>query len=332
LSSTTATPNRIVPALFEEFWSGDMAAAGRRVADDAVVTTTSQLTPTHGLEGVRRALASLGDAFPDAETVIADAVGVDGIEVVRVETRGTHRGELFGFRPTGRSVSISQIAVTTLRDGRVVKLDHQFDLLGLLEDLGVMTPIEEVPYPAIWALSKFARLRRSNAGAAVQRSGDTSAAVGNAAIAERVLARVFNGHDVDAADALFAPDVRVHHPVSRDTIVGVEGFKDLPRKLLEGFPDLHVVLEHAVAEGDRVGARWTIYGTNNGRYRRVPATGRRVEIPVQEIIHLRDGRISEMWFAINLLGVAQQLGVLPSLRTLAKLARVRPTKRRRSEA
>jgi SnoaL-like polyketide cyclase len=80
--------------------------------------------------------------------------------------------------------------------------------------------------------------------------------------------------------------------------------------LLGGFSDLRVTVEHAIADRDLVGARWIIRGTHDGTYRGVPSTGNRVTIPVHEIVRVRDRRLAEMWFGINLLGVAQRKGLL----------------------
>ena len=217
------------------------------------------------------------------------------------------------------------IVVAKDAEGRLAHVQVEYDVLGLLERLRILPSIETVPFAAIWTMSRLGRLRREHQGASeTPQAADVSAQGGNVALVHSVLEEVFNGRNPDAADAYLADDVVIHHPVYPSTVIGREAFKELPRRLLEGFPDLRVTLEHVVGQNDRVGARWVIRGRHQGLYRRVPATGRRVTIPVQEILHVRDGRIVEMWFAINLLAVAQQLGVMPSLAALGRLRRARP--------
>jgi predicted ester cyclase len=125
---------------------------------------------------------------------------------------------------------------------------------------------------------------------------------------------VWNG-DLDRAGEFFASDVIVHHPVQKEPFYGLEGFKQFPRMLRQGFPDLHVTIERVISEGDRIGARWIIHGTHTGVFPLLPLrpSGRTMTLPVNEILHVRDGKLAELWLELNILSVAQQLGVLPPL-------------------
>ena len=125
---------------------------------------------------------------------------------------------------------------------------------------------------------------------------------------------VWNG-DLERAGEFFASDVIVHHPIQKEPFYGLEGFKQFPRMLRQGFPDLHVTIERVISEGDRIGARWIIHGTHTGVFPLLPLrpSGRKMTLPVNEILHVRDGKLAELWLELNILSVAQQLGVLPPL-------------------
>jgi steroid delta-isomerase-like uncharacterized protein len=275
--------------------------------------------------------ARLAAAFPDAAVRVEDVVVGDSSAVVRVVTAGEHLGEFYGLRPTGRQATLKQVALLRFREGAVDELRLEFDLMGLFEQLGVLPPIESAPGAALSVLAGISRVRRRirlhGEAALTTPAVHRPAATANIALVHSVLERVFNERELGAANELLAPDVVVDHPANREVTHGVEKFKELPAKLLEGFPDLRVTVEHAVAEGDRVGARWIIRGTHDGTYRGVPRTGNSVRIPVQEIVRIRNGQICEMRFGINLLGVAQQLGVMPSVAFLARVDRLRPRRR-----
>jgi predicted ester cyclase len=43
----------------------------------------------------------------------------------------------------------------------------------------------------------------------------------------------------------------------------------------------------------------------------LPPTGKGIEMTGIEIFRLRDGRIAELWGEANLMGLMQQLGILP---------------------
>lgn len=78
------------------------------------------------------------------------------------------------------------------------------------------------------------------------------------------------------------------------------------------FPDLRVVVDLAVAEGDLVSVRWTARGTNTGTGNGIPATGRKVEISGTTIFRFEGGAIAEEWTSGDTLGLMRQLGLLPS--------------------
>jgi len=128
---------------------------------------------------------------------------------------------------------------------------------------------------------------------------------------------VWNG-DLERASEFFASDVIVHHPIQKEPFYGLEGFKQFPRMLRQGFPDLHVTIERVISDGDRIGARWIIHGTHTGTFPLLPLrpSGRRITLPVNEILHVRDGKLAELWLELNILSVAQQLGVIPPLEKL----------------
>jgi predicted ester cyclase len=77
------------------------------------------------------------------------------------------------------------------------------------------------------------------------------------------------------------------------------------------FPDLRVVVDLAVAEGDLVSVRWTARGTNTGTGNGIPATGRKVQVSGTTIFRFEGGAIAEEWTAGDTLGLMRQLGLMP---------------------
>jgi predicted ester cyclase len=77
------------------------------------------------------------------------------------------------------------------------------------------------------------------------------------------------------------------------------------------FPDLKVVVDLIVAEGDLVSIRWTARGINTGTGNGIPVTGKRVEVSGTTIFRFLDGAIAEEWTSGDALGLMKQLGLLP---------------------
>jgi len=64
-----------------------------------------------------------------------------------------------------------------------------------------------------------------------------------------------------------------------------------------------------IAEGDKVMGRWTARGTHRGEFMGIPPTGNQVVWTGMTMIHLADGKIVEMWWSHDHLGMFQKLGV-----------------------
>lgn len=94
-------------------------------------------------------------------------------------------------------------------------------------------------------------------------------------------------------DELFAPEFVDHSTPGQPP--GPAGVKDYFREIREGFPDIQIVLDDVIAEGDRVVVRTTWRGTHPGGYEGVAATGQRVARTLIQIFRVVDGLIVEEW-------------------------------------
>lgn len=90
-----------------------------------------------------------------------------------------------------------------------------------------------------------------------------------------------------------------------------EGYKQTVTILCAPFADIHSTIEDMVAEGDKVAVRWTWRGTHKGEFMGVAPAGKEVTITGISILHIVGGKIVEEWGEMNILGMMQQLGVLP---------------------
>ena len=70
-------------------------------------------------------------------------------------------------------------------------------------------------------------------------------------------------------------------------------------------------VDDLVAEGDKVVVRWTFRGTHPGEFQGVPPTGKQVTIIGISIFRIVGNKVVEDWTIIDLLGLLQQLGVIP---------------------
>lgn len=133
--------------------------------------------------------------------------------------------------------------------------------------------------------------------------------------AHRTLARRevehFEGrHDTALAAELFAPGYVLHFGGMPDT--DARGHAHTLAVFREAFPDRAVTVERQLADRDRVCNLVTVTGTHRGPFQGVPPTGKAVWITGNNVMRFAGGRIAELWGQLDLVGVMQQLGAMPT--------------------
>ena len=109
--------------------------------------------------------------------------------------------------------------------------------------------------------------------------------------------------------AHIATDFRRHDPGLPFEVRGPAGVKQLADALLPGIPDMRLPIEDVVAEGGKVLVRLRVVGTHAGELMGMAPTGRKIDIGVMDLFHVRDGIILEHWALLDNLGMLKQLGV-----------------------
>jgi steroid delta-isomerase-like uncharacterized protein len=130
----------------------------------------------------------------------------------------------------------------------------------------------------------------------------------NKTIARRVLDALWNQEDFAFVEEMVASDYDGH---SSTVFHGPDGAAQFVPKLRKAFPDFRFTVEEQIAEADRVATRWTIRGTHEGKFRGVPASGRRVMMTGITIFRVANGKLIEGWTNEDLLGLMVQIGAMP---------------------
>ena len=76
-------------------------------------------------------------AFPDFTHGIEDILTDGDKVIVRLSDVGTHQGEYEGIPPTGKEISFGALAIMEIRNGMVVELWEEIDMLGFMQQLGL---------------------------------------------------------------------------------------------------------------------------------------------------------------------------------------------------
>ncbi len=126
----------IVRLTAEEIWSkGNLAIVDEIYASNFVCHFT--VGPDwRGREGVRQQVTMHRTSFPDWHEHIEDIIAERDKVVIRFTSRGTHKGEFQGIRATGKQVSISEVAIYRIAEGKIVEHWGFPDIMGLLRQFG----------------------------------------------------------------------------------------------------------------------------------------------------------------------------------------------------
>jgi predicted ester cyclase len=118
------------------------------------------------------------------------------------------------------------------------------------------------------------------------------------------------------AEVEIAPDY-AEHVLPPGYPPGIEGLRQFVTQFRAGMPDVFYTVDHltsddVVGEGDRVVQRLIARGTHTGDLFGIPATGNEVRWTEIHIGRYADNRLVEHWGNVDVLGIFQQMGVVPA--------------------
>lgn len=90
-----------------------------------------------GIEGQKQLVGMFIGGFPDLTGTIEGVVADESQVCARFSWKGTHKGELMGVAPTGKTAIINDIGMYRVENGRIVEGWVVFDAMGMMQQLGV---------------------------------------------------------------------------------------------------------------------------------------------------------------------------------------------------
>jgi predicted ester cyclase len=97
-----------------------------------------------GVQTVKENIVWFHNVFPDLTCTIEDQVAEGEKVVSRYTIRGTHQGEeFFGVPATGKRMEMRGIQIDRFEGGKMVEERAEFDLLGVLQQLGAIPEPEQ---------------------------------------------------------------------------------------------------------------------------------------------------------------------------------------------
>jgi len=123
---------------------------------------------------------------------------------------------------------------------------------------------------------------------------------------------VWNKGRADAIEEMF-DDNGIAHGLSDDPANPIKGpteFRPFHTVFREAFPNMEIVVEDMVAEGDKVAARCSVRAKHEGEFLGKAATQSPVEFTGIAIVRVANGKIVEAWNNFDFQTLHKQVGLL----------------------
>lgn len=117
-----------------------------------------------------------------------------------------------------------------------------------------------------------------------------------------------NGFRLPEALDTLTPDCVFEDVPLGERVVGRDAAAAYYQRWWRAFPDLNWVPQRRAFTEDGVVSELVVRGTHRGDFFGVPATGRRIELPVTIFVSFADGRMSGERLYYDLLTLLRQLG------------------------
>jgi steroid delta-isomerase-like uncharacterized protein len=134
----------------------------------------------------------------------------------------------------------------------------------------------------------------------------------NKQLVRRWFEEVWNKGRADAIEEMFDEN-GIAHGLSDDParpIKGPRDYRPFYEVFRQAFPNLMIVVEDLVAEGDKVAARCSVRGKHEGEFLGRAATQAPVDISGITIVRIKNGKIAEAWNNFDFMTLYRQVGHL----------------------
>jgi steroid delta-isomerase-like uncharacterized protein len=277
----------------QEAWSQGLLAVVDEVVAPGYVYHEPALGEIYGADGLKQAITVYRTAYPDLNFTIDDMIAEGDLVAMRWSAAGTHQDELMGIPATGLETTTVGINIARFEDGKIVEEWSSWDVLGLMMQLGVVTPPRPGPEFYVW-------------DAPSDIAGDPGEPAENKLLVLRVKSQFWNGKDIAGLDDTHHANA-IGHDISFPAQPGYESYREGCLAYQLAFPDLHQTTDAIFAEGDKVVVRWTATGTQQGELLGMPASGNQATYEGITIYRLADGKVAESWWAYDALGLIEQI-------------------------
>ena len=129
----------VVKRWWEELWNrGDLGVADTIIASEFTNHDPASPWAPPGIDGCKTLVTGYRTVFPDIHFTIEQQVAAGDSVVCHWRCSGTHRGDLMGVPPTGKTIETEGISILHLANGKIRHQTTIWDALGLMQQIGAV--------------------------------------------------------------------------------------------------------------------------------------------------------------------------------------------------
>jgi steroid delta-isomerase-like uncharacterized protein len=125
-------------------------------------------------------------------------------------------------------------------------------------------------------------------------------------ITRQFFEQAWNKTNFDGLDELIDSHARFHRR-NQTFPMGAKETRSVISSWHNSFPDFGYLIAAMVAENDLVAVRLILSGTHQGKWRDIPATGKKISVTVMMFLRFENGKLVEIWEDFDELGMHRQL-------------------------
>lgn len=105
----------------------------------------------------------------------------------------------------------------------------------------------------------------------------------------------------------FYDDTLIIHGFPPNLPTNKDGFKQFIYSLWRAFPDIRIIFEDVIVEGNKVAGRYYLTGTHKGEFLDIQATDKQFKVNGMTVFSFRDEKIIERWNLVDIISLIEQL-------------------------
>ena len=124
----------------------------------------------------------------------------------------------------------------------------------------------------------------------------------------RKLADTFNNPQIRESSYFdFYDNSLIIHGFPPNLPANKEGFKQFIYLLWKAFPDIRIMFEDLIIEGNKVACRYNLTGTHKGEFMDLQPTNKQFKVNGMTVFSFRDTKCIERWNLVDMISLREQL-------------------------